>query len=181
MIAALLSGLPASAAVQTDGQQRCINAANGAARKLATAVGKEVSRCVKKGGQGKEPDAATCVESSARVAAARASLTAATDRACGEAPDFGFTGASTAGAAVEDQGRELVASLFGADPQAAMAVGDDTGARCQAAATAGAASLLGQEWKAATATKKEALRSAADAGALGDAVAAGVSGDRGVT
>jgi cysteine-rich repeat protein len=181
LIAMLVSGLPASAAVQTGGQQRCINAANGAARKLATAIGKEVSRCVKKAGRGKEPDAATCVESSARVAAARASLAAATDRACAEAPDFGFTSAPTARAAIEDQGHALVASLFGADPQAAMAVGDEAGARCQAAVTGGAGSLLGQEWKAAVATKKEALRTADDAGALADAVAAGVDGDRAVT
>ena len=181
LIAVLLSGLPASAAVQTAGQQRCINAANGAARKLATTVGKEVSRCVKKAGQGKAPDAAACVGSSARIAATRASFAAATTRACAETPDFGFTGAATAGAVVEDQGRGLVASLFGADPQAAMAVGDESSARCQAAATAGAGNLLAQQWKAATATKKEALRSAADAGALGDAIAAGVDGDRGVT
>ena len=128
---------PAVADQQTKAQQGCLTKVNKAARKIAGAVLKDASLCVRKGAKGQLPmgvSAQQCLSADlkGKVAKARAKVTSTIASSCAEVPDFGLTDTTTIGDGYVVDNVGLSIDSFGSDLDATLAAsaGVDPAGKC---------------------------------------------------
>ena len=167
ILLAVLAG-PASGAVQTEAQQRCLNGLHAAGARVAEAFARHVVRCVKDAARGDEA-ATRCIAGQRSRALEKAKRRTAriAARRCKETPEFGPTDAATVNTAF---GAMLHSeALFGRDLDAAIiqARRDRAGAACQAAVLDGLARLTAAKLAAVGRCQAAGL-AAGTIGAAGD-------------
>lgn len=131
-------------AQQSKIQQRCLNAINIDGSRVADVKARATMPCLRNAANGSIGDAQACVETEdARLQKVRARTGRTIARLCTQAPDFGELNPTTVNDAAVDETIALVAELFGADLQAAVAdrLGAPETALCQSAVL-GAANRL---------------------------------------
>ena len=120
----LLLSAQAALAQLTTKQVACVNALNRDGAKLAAQQGKVNAACVKGAGKGTLTGTAqSCLSADpdGKVTAKQAKTTADEDKYCRDAPDFGYTSATAVNTAGQQGEWQVVADLFGADLDAAVA------------------------------------------------------------
>lgn len=179
----LAVAVAAPAQEQNKDQQKCINKLNKNGAKVAQAQGKENQACLKSAGKnalvGTAQDCLTA-DTKQKVTKKRNKTVEDDGKFCGEAPDFGYTGAlQTNNAAVQGE-LDLVADLFGAPLDAAVidCGADKSGCVCQQKVLKNAEKLAATKLKEFLKCKKTALKGGAtSASALEECVAdAGTAG-----
>jgi len=187
--ALLLALAPLTVVAQLNGdQQKCVNALNKGAAKIAAAQGKLSASCLKDAGKGKLPsgqsaDACLVADAKGKVAGAAAKIAADyTDRCIDDPPTFGVPGGSVAAIVSDvpvDQTLSLFADVFGASlTTATIDCTDKGGCKCQQAVAKSTAKLAATKFKEFVKCKKAALKAGAlTAAAIEDCLAnAGTAG-----
>ena len=177
----LLSAAVAAAQLNGD-EQKCVNALNKDAAKLAKAQGKENAACLKSAGKGKLPpgqsaDACLLADAKGKVAGVQGRIAADHAALCTvDPPSFGLpsgTVAAIVAAVPRDQSLGLLADVFGASlTTAALDCDvDPDGCACQSAVAKSYEKLAATAFKTFTQCKKAALKDGAlSAEALEDCV-----------
>lgn len=159
---AAMTGGNVQAQVQSDDQQKCINALNKTGGKVAATQGKASVACVKNAGKAAEADATGCLsaDTSGKIAAAATKVSEAFAKSCGTLPDFGPNDATTVSAGASGETIALTTDLFGSDVTGAivLASADSAAAKCQAAVVASAHKLSNTVVKGFAACKKAGLK-----------------------
>jgi|GEM_PF-1743482 len=135
---------PASAQVQTKDQQACLNKIIKTARKVADAVLKDASLCVRRGAKGGLPAGVTaqqCLSGDikGKVQKAKDKLATAAGAVCAALPDFGFSDPGTTSDAYVTDNLGLSADAFGSNLDATLAAshGVDPVGKCSATISLG--------------------------------------------
>ena len=127
------AALRAVGVVQSNSQQKCINAVNKDVAKVARAQAQNAGRCIKSAGRGVlgGQTAQECVETDndGKIARATAKTLADEAKLCSPAPDFGYTGATPSNQDAIDEDVALLADVFGAPLESAIVTA--AGAKCQ--------------------------------------------------
>ena len=113
-------------------QQGCMNAISKRYRKLSSAYGKEISKCIRKTSSPlfsvSFEECLSKADTRPKVIAAQTRLLAEEAQLCTETPPFGFTSGAVASQAALDQELDLLISVFGSDLGAAVPSGQS---KCQ--------------------------------------------------
>lgn len=130
----LLGAGMASAQVQGNQQQKCINKVNKAAGKVAAAQSKANNSCVKDYVLSAIPNADACVvdDPKDKVEGKQANVLADETKNCisGMLPDFGYTSGMFAGTTAYESGRDLVRDVFGNPVDSGLFICDTNPAEC---------------------------------------------------
>src|SRR4029453_2140607 len=179
----LLFASGSEAAVQTKEEQKCINTFNKDVAGWSKAFNANATKCIKDGTKGKVLDAQSCVEGDpqGKEAKAETKLTTHDAQNCtANLPEFGRSDPATAVMGADDQGRALVAGIFGPVAQPVLSSGDKPGAVCQNTVVKAAGKLFDAKWAAALKLKKSSLKEAPQATSSAELqadVEAGVAAD----
>ncbi len=179
----LLATGSAHGQAQSKQQQACINKLNKDSSAVAMAQGKENRACLKNAGKGKLTGTAEdclTLDPKQKVLKKRDKTVADQAKFCGQAPDFGFTGAATLNNAAVQAKLDLLADLFGSplDTAVISCAADKAGCICQQKILLNAEKIAVTKVKEFLKCKKQALKSGATtATALENCVAdAGTAG-----
>jgi cysteine-rich repeat protein len=158
----LTAGAPhALAQVLTTDQQKCVNAMNKAAAKVAATQGKENSGCIKAGTtenlDNPTVDACLTADNKGKVASAQTKASEAQMKSCGAPPPYGYAGAVVINAATVNEEIALAQSIFGNPIQPGISV-DSSHGKCQAAVIKAAEKLASTRMKAFNSCKKEQMK-----------------------
>lgn len=108
----------------SSGQQRCMNAISKGYRKLSSAYGREISKCIKKISSPLSSvsleECLSNVDTRPKVISAQARLLDADSQLCAVPPPIGFTSGAVASQAAINQELGLLVSVFGPDLGAAI-------------------------------------------------------------
>ena len=130
----LLGAGMASAQVQSDQQQKCINKVNKAAGKVAAAQVKANNGCVKDYVLGAIADADACVDDDPKnkVEDKQQNVLNDESKAClpGQLPDFGYVNGAFAGTTAQEAGVDLVHDVFGEPVDPGLYLCDTNPAEC---------------------------------------------------
>ena len=164
-------------ALQTSGQQACLNTVNKDGAAVAKEQGKANIACVKGGGKGTligTAQACLTADAKGKVAKRKSKTVADETKSCTTAPDFGFTGATAVNTAAQQAEVDLVADVYGANLDAAVisCTSDKAGCTCQQKVSASLEKLAATKLAEFVKCKKAALKAGAStAAALADCVA----------
>ncbi|HYD49670.1 MAG TPA: hypothetical protein VEB21_15045 [Terriglobales bacterium] len=164
IVALLLVAGVAPAQVQTKEQQKCVNALNGGASKVAAQQGKADLSCLKDAAEASLAGSAeSCLVGDGKVAAKIDKLHAAEIKKCVAPPSFGYSDAATSGGAARSGRLLAFHDLFGADLDsgALSCAGDEAGCDCQRQVAKAADKLANAKWKIFLKCKKAALKAGA--------------------
>jgi cysteine-rich repeat protein len=158
----LTAGAPdARAQVLSTDQQKCVNAMNKAAAKLAATQGKENSGCIKAGTtenlDNPTVDACLTADNKGKVGKAQTKATEAQAKSCGVPPPYGYAGAVVINAAAVSEEISLAQSIFGNPIQPSISVDPGHG-KCQAAVSKASEKLASTRMKAFNSCKKEQMK-----------------------
>lgn len=172
MAAALvaMNVLGAWAQLQSKTQQACLNGLNKDGAAVAKAQGREHVGCVRSAGKGTlvgTAQACLTADAKGKVAKAGTRTSAAEAKSCGAAPDFGYVSAAAVNAAAKQADLDLVASVYGANLDAAVIAcgANKPGCTCQQKVSKGIEALAAVKLATFVACKRSALRSGATSAA----------------
>jgi hypothetical protein len=157
-VALLLVQGSADAQVQNSDQQKCINALNKDAQKLAATQGKEISSCIKNASKGKEanPQACLTADSKGKVAGGEAKTLADETKNCTIPPDFARARGIVMNAFSVGEELALAEDVFGPDLNGVIST--ETIGGCQAAVSKAYEKLAATITKEFTTCKKNVLK-----------------------
>jgi hypothetical protein len=147
---------------QTNDQQKCINAINKRASKVAATQGKVNVACVKDAVKGKlSVSASQCFLADPKGKVARAEQKTLDDQASkcvpAEEPDFAYSGAERSNEAAIEEEQGLMNDLFGQDPGGALPAGSPSGG-CQTKVVQRAEKILAAKMKEFLRCKRGGLK-----------------------
>jgi hypothetical protein len=175
-LALLMSGA-AFGQVQRKEQRKCINKLNKDTSKVAAKQGKANFGCVKAARKGIATSACLTLDPKSKVANAKTKTTddeSKHDCLATNAPNFGYTNASSGNSAAQNGEVDLFVDVYGtSDPTAVISSAKSTG-KCQAAVTKGIEKVIAAKWKQYVSCKKQTLKGGAMAAS---ALAACLDGD----
>jgi cysteine-rich repeat protein len=154
-----------AAALPSKREQNCIIALNRVAARLATAQGRASAACITDASKGllAGMDAQSCLSADRQGEIGRLSLKLTRldlEKCASNVPDFGYTGAAASGSAALGEQLALVASVFGAPLDAAIApmATNPEAARCQIATGRGYELVARTRYREFLACKKAGLK-----------------------
>ncbi len=161
----LFSGIASAQEPLTKDQQKCINQVNKNFAKVASAQGKEIRDCIKRGSKGllsgETIEECATNDAKGKVDKAKQKTLTKESSSCGTPPDFGYTSGANANDTAMAKELAIIHRIFGSDLDTFVI--DEflfkNGAKCQQAVAKQAKKCQDAKLKVFNGCKKDALKS----------------------